>query len=98
MDDNRSIIINDIRNVEEMLEALSDYDRYRIMDMVKIEIESMKKNIKKDKNIEKAEQLKIKVELLKKGIVVYSDCFCEECRYLLNYIRIGENLENQKKQ
>jgi cell division protein FtsB len=90
MDDSRSIIIKDIRNIEEMLEALSDYDRYRIIDMMKFEIESMKKNIKKDKNIEKAEQLKTKVELLKKGIVVYSDCFCEECRYLLNYIRIGE--------
>ena len=37
MDDNRSIIINDIRNIEEMLEALSDYDRYRIMDMMKID-------------------------------------------------------------
>lgn len=90
MDDNIKIIINEIKNIEEMLEALSGYDRYRIMDMMKKEIENMKKNIKKEKNIEKAEQLKIKLELLKKGIVVYSDCFCEECRYLLNYIKTGE--------
>ncbi len=90
MDDNRRIIINDIKNIEEMLEALSDYDKYKIIDMMESEIECLKVNIKKEKNIEKAEQLKMKVELLKKGIVVYSDCFCEECRYLLNYIRIGE--------
>ena len=62
MDDNIKIIINEIKNIEEMLEALSDYDRYRIMDMMKKEIENMKKNIKKEKNIEKAEQLKIKLE------------------------------------
>ncbi len=90
MEENRKLKIREIKNIEEMIDALRGGETYQIIDMIKCEINELKKELKYEKNIAKAELLLVKMELLKKGIVVYSDYYCEECRYLINYIRRGE--------
>lgn len=90
MENDTNAKMTEIKNIKEMIGALCWCDRYQIIDMLKSEIEELKKNLKVEKNKEKAELLKLKLELLRKGIVVYSDYFYEECIYLIDYIRRGE--------
>lgn len=71
-------------SIEEMIMSLCDHDNFFVLDMLKKEIKNLKTCIKNEKNMDNLEKLQKRVDMLQKGLIVYSDNFCEECVYILN--------------
>ena len=46
MEENRKLKIREIKNIEEMIDALRGGETYQIIDMIKCEINELKKELK----------------------------------------------------